>query len=134
MQGITSEQYPNFVEFTDDETVRQAIETGNVPHLLIVEGQPVGTIWHKIDREDPTIGHVRKLAVLPAYRGRGYGEMLFAYAESKLRESGAHISRLKCNDNLPRLHAYYERLGYHKTATEQFASLPFAVLTMEKLL
>lgn len=132
MQGITIEEYPRYVAFTDEVSVLKALE--NRQHLVLLwhGAEPIGGIWHTLDRDDPQLGHVSKLAVLPAYRGRGYGEMLFAYAEGRLRVLGAQRARLTCNARLAGLHAYYERLGYRRVKQEAWSFLPFEVLTMDK--
>ena len=131
-QGITREEYPRYVAFTDEASVLKALENGQHTALLFHGAEPVGSIWHTLDRDNPHLGHVSKLAVLPAYRGRGYGEMLFAYAEERLRALGATRTRLTCNARLAGLHAYYERLGYRRVKQEAWSFLPFEVLTMDK--
>lgn len=131
-QGITEAAYPRYVAFTDEAHVLKALEKGQKAVLLYCGGKPAGGIWHMPDRDDPTLGHVSKLTVLPGFRGLGYGEMLFAHAEGQLRALGARRARLTCNARLTGLHAYYERLGYRKVKQEAWDTLPFEVLTMEK--
>ncbi len=131
-QSITREEYPQYVAFTDEASVLKALEKGQHAALLFHNGEPIGSIWHTLDRDNPQLGHVSKLAVLPDYRGRGYGEMLFAYAEGKLRALGATRAQLTCNARLAGLHAYYERLGYRRVKQEAWSFLPFEVLTMDK--
>ena len=133
-QTITREAYPRYAAFTDEESVLKAQEKGNRTVLLRLGDTPIGGIWHTLDRDDPQLGHVNKLTVLPEYRGRGYGEMLFAYAEGELRVLGACRARLTCNARLTGLHTFYERLGYRKIKQEAWPFLPFEVLTMEKVL
>ncbi len=132
MQGIVKAAYPRYVAFTEKSDVLKALEKGHIAALLYHGAEPIGGIWHALDWNDPQLGHVSKLAVLPAYRGRGYGEMLFAYAEDKLRTLGARQARLTCNARLTGLHSYYERLGYRKIKQEAWPTLPFEVVTMEK--
>ncbi len=132
MQGIAESEYPRYVAFTDEAAVLNSLEKGQHMALLYHGDEPVGSIWHTLDRDDPQLGHVSKLAVLPACRGRSYGDMLFAYAETKLRALGAQRAQLTCNARLTGLHAYYERLGYRKVKQEPWPTLPFEVLTMEK--
>ncbi len=132
IQGILEGEYPRYVAFTDETHVLKSLEKGQHMALLYHGAEAIGGIWHTLDRDDPLLGHVSKLAVLPAYRGRGCGEMLFAYAEEKLRTLGAQRVQLTCNARLVGLHAYYERLGYRKVKQEAWSFLPFEVLTMEK--
>jgi GNAT superfamily N-acetyltransferase len=132
MQGIRADQYPKYVAFTDEAAVLKALEKGHNAALLYHGAEPIGGIWHALDWNDPLLGHVSKLAVLPAHRGWGYGKMLFAYAEDKLRALGAQHARLTCNARLTGLRAYYERLGYRVVKQEPWPTLPFEVLMMEK--
>ena len=134
VQGIVENEYPRYVAFTDKKKVLESLERGQRMVLLYQGSEPIGGIWHTLDRDDPLLGHVSKLAVLPAHRGRGCGEMLFAYAEEKLRALGAQRVQLTCNARLAGLHAYYERLGYKRVKQEAWPFLPFEVLTMEKQL
>jgi GNAT superfamily N-acetyltransferase len=132
LQGIVQGEYPRYVAFTDEDSVLKSLEKGQHMSLLCHRTEPIGGIWHTLDRDDPHLGHVSKLSVLPACRGRGYGAMLFTYAENRLRALGAKRARLTCNARLAGLHAYYERLGYGKVKQEVWPFLPFEVLTMEK--
>jgi GNAT superfamily N-acetyltransferase len=132
IQGILESEYPRYVAFTDEAHVLRSLEKGQCMALLYRGAEPIGGIWHTLDRDDPQLGHVSKLAVLPASRGRGHGELLFAYAEEKLRALGAKRIQLTCNARLTGLHTYYERLGYRKAKQEAWPFLPFEVLTMEK--
>jgi GNAT superfamily N-acetyltransferase len=115
-----------------DEAVRTDLDSGNHAFLLFNAGEPVGTLWCRPELNEAAVGVLRKLAVLPAFRGRGYGERLFAHVEGRMKELGATQARLFCNAEFLRLHAYYKRLGYVVTKREQFSTLPFDVLTMEK--
>jgi predicted N-acetyltransferase YhbS len=53
-----------------------------------------------------------RLAVLPAYRHHGVGRMLIEYVEDRARALGFPRVRLGVRVALPRLHVYYERMGY----------------------
>ncbi len=132
MQGILEAEYPRYVAFTKRPYVLEALAKGMKAALLYRDGAAIGGIWHTLDRDDPHLGHVSKLAVLPACRGRGYGEMLFAHAEERLKALGVRRARLTCNARLAGLHVYYERLGYRKVKQEAWPTLPFEVLTMDK--
>ena len=56
--------------------------------------------------------HVRRLAVEPAFQGRGVGRALMAWAEAEARRRGYGEVRLGVRLALPRLLEFYRRLGY----------------------
>jgi predicted N-acetyltransferase YhbS len=56
--------------------------------------------------------YLHRLAVLPAWRGRGIGRWLMAEVESRARPLGFDRVRLGVRLGLPEIRAWYERLGY----------------------
>ncbi len=63
------------------------------------------------ERDDGTL-HVRRLAVDPAYRGRGVASALMRWAESTARTEGRAELRVGVRVQLPDNRAIYEHLGY----------------------
>jgi predicted N-acetyltransferase YhbS len=53
-----------------------------------------------------------RLAVAPTYQRRGVARRLIDYVEAQARVQGKPRVRLGVRIALPRLHAYYQRLGY----------------------
>lgn len=76
-----------------------------------------------------------RLAVLPAYRGRGIAGVLIDHVEARARELGLPSVRLGVRVALPDLRARYERRGYR--VIEEHCHAGYAVTTylvMEKAL
>jgi GNAT superfamily N-acetyltransferase len=85
-------------------------------HVLVatVSGNVVGTIaaaWHPDIRE----GHLRGMAVLPEWHGRGVAAKLLTTIESWLLSRGC--KRITLDTTLPLAAAmrFYEKHGYHRS-------------------
>lgn len=97
----------------DDTTLRQRLRE-MIVFVAISESQEViGTIACKmIDSEE---GHLRGMAVLPAWQGRGVAQQLLHKAESNLRNSGCKRITLDTTAPLERAVRFYERNGFRST-------------------
>ena len=89
-------------------------------YLLYDDGQLAGSVgMRKIDRENCEL---KRLYVRPAFRGKGYGEMLTNRILADAREAGYRYMLL---DTLPFLKtaiAMYERMGFYRV--EQYNDSP----------
>jgi GNAT superfamily N-acetyltransferase len=84
--------------------------------ILVARGEDesvVGTI--ACQRVSPEEGHVRGMAVLPQYHGRGVAEALLAAAEAELRAQKCQRVTLDTTKYLLRAMCFYERNGYAAT-------------------
>jgi putative acetyltransferase len=96
-----------------DETVQLRLQQMHVL-LATVAGNVVGTIaaaWHLDTRE----GHLRGMAVLPEWHGRGVAAKLLAAIEAWLLSRGC--KRITLDTTLPLAAAmrFYEKHGYHRS-------------------
>ncbi len=132
--GITPETCSRFVGFESNEKVEQDIEDGSTAVLASIGPKPIGTIRYKLDSEKPGVGYIRRLAVLPEFRGNDYGEQLVAFAENRLQELGASVVELAIVAQFKKLRIYYERLEYQFKEFKEFETVPFDVLFMRKSL
>lgn len=74
--------------------------------------------------------YLERLAVLPAYRGRGYGTLLVRRAIGQAREwnaTGVEIGVIAADAGLK---AFYASLGFVERKTQTFDHLPFDVAFM----
>jgi len=77
------------------------------------DGHVIGTIGcNRIDTEE---GHIRGMAVRPAWHGHGVAEKLLQAAESELRRSGCCRVTLDTTKPLQRAMSFYQNHGYHPT-------------------
>ena len=75
--------------------------------------------------------YLGRVAVLPAWRGHGIGDLLLARIELQARELGLPSVQLAVRLTLPRLRAWYTARGY--TLLEERAHLGYAVPTFAQL-
>ncbi|NPV92457.1 MAG: GNAT family N-acetyltransferase [Firmicutes bacterium] len=124
--------FPNFVGLESPDGVYRRMEQGDRVALALLGGEPIGTISYRALPEDPSHGHVKRFAILPRFRGHDYGKSMMDFAEEGLRQAGVTTAEISLVAAFTRLRDYYLRLGYESRATRTFASVPFAVLFMEK--
>ena len=75
-------------------------------------GEVIGTIACRVDG---TEGHLRGMAVLPAWQGCGAAEELLIHAESALRSRGCKLITLDTTEPLQRAMRFYEKHGYRRS-------------------
>jgi len=100
--------------------------------LALLGGRAVACVLYRNQGDHMYFG---RLAVLPAYRGRGIAGALIANVEAHARELGLPRVRLGVRVALPHLRTRYERLGYRvieERRHEGYAQPTY--LIMEKLL
>lgn len=129
---IKKEEYPNFVAFESVDRVQTRIKGGDHVVLASLQGEPIGTVSCKVDSSQTNKGYIKRLAVLPAYRGKDYGGLLMGAAETWLKNNKVTRIELSIVAQFDRLQRYYERLGYIPHERKTFSSLPFEVLFMVK--
>ncbi len=105
------------------ESVEERLRTMTV---LVVDDSSegvVGTIALSVAGEGE--GHLRGMAVLPRYQGRGLAERLLQDAEEELRRRGCARVTLDTTEPLQRARRFYERCGYAPTGVvKDFFGMP----------
>src|SRR5262245_19908296 len=83
----------------------------------------VGTIAYQVAASSE--GHLRGMAVLPAFQGYGVAERLLAAAETALAADGCSRVTLDTTEPLQRAIRFYRRHGYHPSGRVQdFYGMP----------
>lgn len=149
--GLTRHNCPGNGAFISEQALLRELARGTAMFGLFTDEELRGFVAAKPDRGNrrpaaavagpcpsapcarpPCVWYLEKLAVPPAYRESGCGTALLAHALAHMRGSGATRVRIGViADNLP-LIAWYERRGFTRTQTRDFASLPFTVQYMER--
>lgn len=96
-------------------TVHERFATMQILVAIDADSAVVGTI--SLEKESDDWGHVRGMAVLPAWQGTGVASQLLATAEDELRASGCTSVRLETTEPLQRAMRFYERNGFHRTGS-----------------
>lgn len=84
--------------------------------ILVAEdeaGRALGTIACSVRAAGH--GHLRGMAVVPEWQGRGVADRLLQAAESELRAKGCTRVTLDTTDPLQRAMRFYERAGFQRT-------------------
>ncbi len=99
--------------FIDEQGVSEADELDDEDdrclHVLVVDdhGTAIGTA--RLNRKEPGIGKVQRVAVTRALRGHGVGRAVMAFVEQEAKRRGDHTLVLGAQHTaIP----FYERLGY----------------------
>jgi ribosomal protein S18 acetylase RimI-like enzyme len=80
----------------------------------------VASVYHQTHPEHVYLG---RLAVLPAFRGRGLGARLVSGVEALAAAAGRDRVRLGVRLALPRNRAFFEALGYREVALDAHAGM-----------
>lgn len=96
----------------DSEGVRDRVQTMAV-FVAVAADEIVGTISGHEESEGS--GHIRGMAVLPRWHGRGVAAALLASVEEELRRRGCGRVNLHTTRPLERAAHFYEKNGYART-------------------
>ncbi|MEO1447941.1 MAG: GNAT family N-acetyltransferase [Bacteroidota bacterium] len=79
----------------------------------------------------PEIGLITRVAILPSYRGKGYGRALLMAIENLARENGAKRLAVKPHADAE---GFYARMGYQRGEAPPDPVEGYTLVTMEKTL
>lgn len=94
------------------EGIRERLRTMSL-FVALASGEIVGTIG--CQDTGAGSGHLRGMAVLPAWQGRGVSAALLAEAENELRRLGCGRVNLHTTHPLQRAARFYESQGFVRT-------------------
>ena len=95
------------------ETIRQRLATMCVFVATSQAGEIVGTVACNVVNSEE--GHVRGMAVRPAWHGAGLASELLASVESELRDRKCSRISLDTTAPLKRATRFYEKHGYRRS-------------------
>ncbi len=126
--GLTPENCPKHPSNCTPHWIARDMERGVRYFILNPSGNPIGCVG--VEQASPGTCYMERLAVLPQYRGHGYGTILARYAMAQARSMGAsrvEIGIIAADNGLK---AFYTTLGFEEKQTATFAHLPFEVAFM----
>ena len=127
--GLTPGNFKHHASFFGPEWILEQMDSGSRFFILDDAGEPAGCVALK--REEDGAIQMRRLGVLPAHRGKGYGRALVDHALAEARQMGVRRVTLGMwATDLP-LRRWYESLGFAVTWTEVRADMPLAITHME---
>ena len=94
--------------------IEDAEQPGSAFIVAYVDDQAIGC--GALRRHDPAAGEVKRMFVLPEYRGRGIAMTILAAIEQEAVRAGYRVMRLETGDRQPNAVRVYERAGYRRSA------------------
>jgi N-acetylglutamate synthase-like GNAT family acetyltransferase len=126
--GITEENNPKSLAFCTNERIVSDLEKDLTYYILQEGDQPCGCV--ALERAGPGVCYLMRLAVLPKYRGKGYGKMLVHHIFEQSRTFGAHRVEIAMISKDRKLKKWYKKLGFTQKGTKKYDHLPFIVAFM----
>ena len=113
--------------FADTVLTAETLEARSQKMTIFVAQTPDGKIVGTIacQQENAEEGHLRGMAVLPAWHGAKVGQKLLDAAEAQLRVFGCRKATLDTTKPLERAISFYRRNGYVPTgSSKDFFGMP----------
>jgi len=127
---LTAQNCPTHPSLCTDEWVKKAMDKGVSYFLLEIEGSPSGCV--ALERAGDEVCYLERLAVLPSYRRRGYGEALVERVEEEARAAGALRLEIGIISAQHDLRDWYAKRGFSEKGRKDFEHLPFEVTFMAR--
>jgi len=127
--GYTEALVPVFPAFTTIEKLKELKARGAVFFGLFVDGKQVGFV--AVEKENDGKYYMKRLAVPPELRHRGYGRELVNHVIEYVRNKGHQKLHITIVDENPVLKNWYLGMGFKETLVRKFEHLPFNVSFME---
>jgi N-acetylglutamate synthase-like GNAT family acetyltransferase len=127
---LTLENCPKHPSNCVPEWFETAMTKGIRYYILEDHGTPCGCV--ALEQAKPEVGYLERLAVLPQYRKRGFGEALVAHVFAEAQKLGIKRVEIGIIAEQAELRAWYEKLGFVITREAEFSHLPFRVTFMVK--
>ncbi len=128
--GLTRENCPTHPSFTTMEKLEE-LQGKGVRLFGLYEGErEVG--FCAVERADESLYYLEKLAVHPAFRGRGHGGELLDFTFGHVQRNGGSAVSIAVIDADDELKQWYAGFGFAEGEPVDFAHLPFRVRFMRK--
>ena len=134
--GLDQNNAPGHPSFCTGEWILKGLDRGEQYFLAHVQGTgepeagsgPAGCVAY--ESPEPDLAFLNRLAVLPAFQGRGLGTALVSHINALARSRGKKKISIGIIKAHTTLRDWYAGLGFVPAGTKQFAHLPFDVLFM----
>lgn len=126
--GLTPENCPKHPSNCTEVWIRNDLERG-VTYSILASGSIVAGCA-ALETTDPAVAYLMRLAVLPEFRRRGFGEMLVQHSIGQIRRLAMPSISIGLIAEQEELVTWYGKLGFILGETKRFKHLPFAVRYM----
>ncbi len=129
--GFTRESCPTHTSLIEQGWLEWEFDHG-AEYFVGVEdgGGAVSCVSMKVG--SPHEAELKRLAVIPARQGNGFGRRMVEEVENQCRARRIGKLKLSIVAHHSELHEWYRWLGYSDTAIESYPHLPFKVQCMAK--
>jgi ribosomal protein S18 acetylase RimI-like enzyme len=128
--GITPENCPHYSAFASDERIAGEMTEESEFYVVDCDGRNAGCVG--VEFREPGLAIVKRLAVLPEFRGRGLGNDLLDIAVESARRRGARRVELGVINENPGVREWYMRHGFEVVLEKDPPDRPFTASYMAK--
>ena len=125
---LTAENCPKHPSNCTVRWIEGDVDRGAKYYLLMAQDKPIGCV--AVEMADREVAYLERLAVLPEYRGKGYGRLLARHAMDLAQKKGAAQMSIGIIAAQTELKQWYDSLGFNEGETKEFDHLPFMVTFM----
>jgi len=126
--NLTSENCPKHPSNCTDDWVQNDVARGVEYYILEHKGTPAGCA--ALEKAEPDLSYLERLAVLPEMRKIGFGKMLVDYVFDQAKASDAEKIGIGTISDDIELKEWYRKIGFVEGETKEFSHLPFMVTFM----
>lgn len=111
IQGLDDElckRYPN--QPIHGLHLEDVLDPGLVFVVARLDTQPIGC--GALRRIEPTVGEIKRMYIVPAFRGRGFSRQILTFLEETARAQGYSTLRLEIGMKQPEAVDLYQSAGY----------------------
>jgi diamine N-acetyltransferase len=128
---LTRENSPTNPAFITDNALREQMNDVRTFYGLYLQESLSGVIALERSKEKGVF-FIERLAVLPEYRHKGYGQKLMKHCFNQAGGAGAkYVSVAIINENI-KLKKWYESMGFKETGQKKLPHLVFTVCFLQK--
>ncbi len=126
--GLTPQNSPTHPSNCRPEWLLREMDRGVTFYMLENDGQPVGCV--ALEKISDEVCYLKRLAVLPQERRKGFGEALVKHVLSKARLLDVYRVGIGIIAEHKELQNWYEKLGFEEVESKRFPQLIFQVTLM----
>jgi len=128
--NLTKEIAPTNPAFMEVDSLNKMYQNNIEMFAVNQDEEWIGFV--AVEKSNAEIYYMEKLAVLPAYRHKGFGRMTMDFVIRYVKDKGGKVISIGIIDENIVLKNWYLNYGFEVTETKQYPYLPFKVCLMEK--
>ena len=126
--NLTSQNCPKHPSNCTEEWIKKDFARGVMYYILENAAIPVGCV--ALEKANPDLFYLERLAVLPKNRQNGFGKTLVNHVLTIARNVGSKKIGIGIISEQTELKQWYQRIGFIEGETKEFSHLPFLVSFM----